>query len=84
MAWQLSDAQALYDWLDENLTDDEAEQVVLRLADFLDDPKGDPNTLPSPVHPLAVVWSMSVAKVELVLLIVDQFRTVRFIAARRT
>lgn len=84
MAWQLSDAQALYDWLDENLTDDEAEQVVLRLADFLDDPKGDPNTLPSPIHPLAVVWSVSVAKVELVLLIVDQFRMVRFIAARRT
>lgn len=84
MAWQLSDAQALYDWLDENLTDDEAEQVVLRLADFLDDPKGDPNTLPSPIHPLAVVWSVSVAKVELVLLIVEQFRMVRFIAARRT
>jgi hypothetical protein len=84
MAWKLSDSQALYDWLDENLTDDEAEQVVLRLADFLDDPKGDPNTLPSPIHPLAVVWSVSVAKVELVLLIVEQFRMVRFLAARRT
>jgi hypothetical protein len=84
MAWKLSDAQALYDWLDENLTDDEAEMVVLRLADFLDDPKGDPNTLPSPIHPLAVVWSVSVAKVELVLLIVEQLRMARFLAARRT
>lgn len=83
MAWSLSDAEALYAWLDENLTDDEAEQVVLRLADFLDDPKGDPNTLPSPVHPLAVVWSVSAAKVELVLLIAEEFRMVRFIAGRR-
>jgi hypothetical protein len=83
VAWTLSDAQALYDWLDENLTEDEAEQVLLRLADFLDDPKGDPNTLPSPIHPLAVVWSVSAAKVELVLLIAEQFRTVRFLAGRR-
>jgi hypothetical protein len=84
VAWQLSDAEALYDWLDEHLNDAEAETVLLRLADFCEDPKGDPNPLPSPLHPLAVVWSVNSVRVELVLLITEEFQMVRFIAARRT
>lgn len=84
MAWKLSDAQALYDWLDEHLSEAETETVLLRLADFCVDPKGDPDTVPSPLHPLAVVWSVNSVRVELVLLIAEQFQTVRFIGARRS
>jgi hypothetical protein len=84
VAWKLSDAQALYDWLDEHLNEAEAETVLLRLVDFCEDPKGDPNTLPSPLHPLAVVWSVNSVRVEIVLLIAEEFQMVRFVAARRS